>query len=354
MRFIARKEKSSRYFSRMNKTLALWLLSVVFFLACGDKKHIPDVSNIKVDVTVKRFERDFFAIDTNQTEASLSKLQEQYGPFLNDYLYNILSLPAVPDSVVNNVKLFLQSYKPVFDSAEQQFSSFDKPETEIHKGLQLVKYYFPSYSLPKQIITFIGPFEGYSNVLTGSGIAVGLQLYLGKNFSVYKTDYLREVYPDYQSRRFEESYIVANSMTNIINDIYPPQTSAKTLIEQMVEEGKRMYVLDAMLPEAEDTIKTGYTAAQLKGCYDNEALIWNYFIENNLLYINDPLQIKDYTNDGPKTEALGLNSPGNIGLFIGWQIVKKWMADKGDKVNMQQLLHTDAKQIFQEAKYKPR
>ena len=354
MLFSKRCGSCSRYFSTMNKWSALLLLSVLLLSACGNKKNIPDVSDIKVDLTVKRFEKDFFAIDTNHIEASLNKLQQQYGTFLNDYLYNILSLPAAPDSVAKNIKLFVHDYKPVYDSAALLFSSFDKPENEIHKGLQLTKYYFPRYPLPKQIITYIGPFEGYSNVLTASGIAVGLQLYFGKSFSVYQTDFFRELYPDYQSKRFESGYIAVNSMTNLINDIYPPPSSSKTLIEQMVEEGKRAYVLDALLPETADTLKTGYTAAQLKGCYANEAAIWNYFIENNLLYVNDPSQLRDYTNDAPKTEALGPDSPGNIGLFIGWQIVKKWMDKKGDKMTLPQLLTTDAKQIFGEAKYKPR
>ncbi len=338
----------------MNKWLCFAFASLICFVACKDKRDIPDVSDIKADVTVKRFERDFFSIDTNQIETSLNKLQQQYGPFLNDYLYNILSLPSVPDSVVKNVKLFMHDYKPFYDSVQQTFSSFDKQEKEIKRGLQFVKYYFPKYELPKQIITFVGPFEGYSNVLTSSGIAVGLQLYMGNNFTAYKTDFFREVYPDYQSRRFEAGYISVNSMTNIINDIYPTQSGTKTLIEQMIEEGKRMYLLDMVLPETADSLKTGYTAAQLKGCYDNEAAIWNYFIENNLLYINDPSQIRDYTNDAPRTETLGPQSPGNIGLFIGWQIVKKWMNERGKATNMEQLIQTDDKQIFQEAKYKPR
>ena len=342
------------YFSIMNQWFAVVLLSTLFFFACGNKKRVPDVSHIKVDVTIKRFEQDFFAIDTSHLEASLNKLQQQYGAFLNDYLYNILSLPSVPDSVVKNVKLFIRDYKPVYDSAEQQFASFSKQQSEIQHGLQLAKYYFPTYQLPKQIITYIGPFEGYSNVLTSSGIAIGLQLYLGLHFSAYQTNFFREVYPDYQSRRFEEKYIPVSSLTNIINDIYPPKSSSKTLIETVVEEGKRAYLLDALLPETADTLKTGYTASQLQGCYDNEAAIWNFFIENNLLYTNDPSGIRDYTNDAPRTEALGPNSPGNIGLFIGWQIVKKWMNDKGDKVSMEQLLQTEPKQIFTEAKYKPK
>ena len=338
----------------MNQWFCIAAISVIALFSCKNKKNSPDVSNVKVDITVKRFEKDFFSIDTNHIESSFNKLQQQYGTFVNDYFYNILSIPAVPDSVIRNVKLFMHDYKKVYDSAEQQFSSFDKEEKEIKKGLQFTKYYFPKYQLPKQIITFIGPFEGYSNVLTESGIAVGLQLYLGKNFSAYQTDFFKEVYPDYQARKFDKAYIPVSSLTNIINDIYPQQSGTKSLIEQMVEEGKRMYLLDHLLPEAEDTLKTGYTAAQLKGCYDNEALIWNYFIENNLLYNNDPSQIRDYTNDAPRTEALGQASPGNIGLFVGWQIVKKWMNQKEGSVNIQELLQTDAKKIFTEAKYKPK
>ena len=338
----------------MNKWLCIVALLMTAFFSCKNKQNIPDVSNIKVDVRVKRFEKDFFSIDTTHIEASFNKLQQQYGTFVNDYFYNILSIPAAPDSVIKNVKLFIRDYKPVFDSAEVQFSSFGEQEKEIKRGLQFTKYYFPKYQLPAQVITFIGPFEGYSNVLTESGLAVGLQLYLGKNFSAYQTDFFKEVYPDYQSRKFEKAYIPVSSITNIINDIYPQPSGTKTLIEQMVEEGKRMYLLDHLLPETDDTLKTGYTAAQLKGCYNNEAAIWNYFIENNLLYTNDPSQIRDYTNEAPRTEALGQASPGNIGLFVGWQIVKKWMDEKGTSISMQQLLQTDPKQIFTEAKYKPK
>jgi uncharacterized protein YjaZ len=56
-------------------------------------------------------------------------------------------------------------------------------------------------------------------------------------------------------------------------------------------------------------------------------------------------------NDAPSTTALGASSPGFIGQFVGWQIVKKWMKQKDRK--LEELLKTPAKQIFEEAKYKP-
>jgi hypothetical protein len=335
------------------KEIGFILCMLVVLTACNNKKNIPDVSNIKIPFTTLRFEKDFFAIDTNHIEASLNGLQKKYGPFLNDFLYNILSLPPTPDSVTANVKWFIHDYYSRYQAAEQKFTSFTTEEKDIQKGLQYVNYYFPDYKVPQHAITFVGPLEGYGNVLTSSGFAIGLQLYMGKDFPDYHSEYLSNIYPSYQSRRFEAAYIPVNCMSNIINDIYPPKSGSQTLIEQMIEEGKRMYVLALIMPETADTLKTGYTASQLQGCYENEAGIWNFFIQNDLLYITDPLQTRDYVNDGPRTEALGPASPGNIGLFVGWQIVKKWMSDH-EKITPEQLLQMPAKQIFEEAKYKPR
>lgn len=329
------------------------LLFTSFFSCNTDKKNIPDVSAVKVQLDVKRFDQDFFSIDTNNVETSLTNLQQQYPTFLNDFLYNILGLELMPDSVTKKVKRFLYDYRPVYDAVQSQFAATEKLQKEIRHGFQFVKHYFPQYKLPQQVVTFVGPVEGYANVLTNEGLAVGLQLYLGSNFSLYQTGYVREVYAEYQSRRFEPQYIPVNCMKNIIDELYPQNTPDEPLIYQMIEAGKRLYLLDQFLPEIPDSIKTGYTQAQLDGCYDSEGMIWNFFLQNNLLYVTDPAQIRDYMSDGPRTEVLGEASPGFIGQFVGWQIVKKWMS--GDaKRTLPRLLETPAKQIFEEARYKPR
>jgi len=337
---------------RCMKKICLALLLFTSLIACTSKKKIPDVSNIKIDVQIQRFDKDFFAIDTSNVEASLNNLQKKYPAFLNDYLYNILMVPPFPDSVVMKVKLFLRDYKPLYDSVEQKFTSL-KEADEIKRGMQFIKYYFPKYHFSQNVITFIGPLEGYGNVLTSQGLAVGLQLYLGKNFSVYQTDFISNVYPAYRSRRFEPNYIATNCMHNLLDDMFAYNPAGKPLIEQMIESGKRLYLLDYLLPETPDSVKTGYTQQQLEGCYDHEADIWNFFLKNDLLYQNDPFLIREYINDGPKTTALGEASPGNIGQFVGWQIVKKWM-EKNPSKTMEQLMQTPAKQLFDEAKYKPR
>lgn len=320
--------------------------------SCGNKKNIPNVSNIQVTLNLQRFDKDFFALDTNNIAASLDALEKKYPSFTSDFLYNILGLQPQPDTVVKAVKTFITDYRTVYDSVQKNFPSGNEIKLQLSKALQFVKYYFPTYKVPENIVTYVGPLEGYANVLTQTGFAVGLQLYLGKNFSIYHSEYINEVYPEYRSRRFEAAYIPVDCMKNIINDIYPADNSNAPLIYQMIEAGKRLYLLDAFLPETADSLKTGYTQDQLNGCFEHEDLIWNYFLQNNLLYVTDPSQVRDYMNDGPKTEALGEASPGFIGQFVGWQIVKKWMSDDNNKT-LQQLIKTPAKQIFEEAKYKP-
>ena len=333
----------------MKKVLILFLS--ISIIACKQKKNIPDVTAIKIDLKVERFEKDFFGMDTTNIAVSLDSLNEKYPSFLRDYLYNILGALPQPDSVVKYVGLFKRDFKVFNDSAQQKFPTFNTYQKQIEHSFQFLKYYFPAYKTPASIITFVGPLEGTANAITASGVAIGLQSYLGKNFAAYQTQYVSEIYPAYKTRRFEPEYIPVNCMKGIIDDMFPYKGTGRPLIEQMVETGKRLYVLDALLPETADSLKTGYTQKQLDGCYINEKLIWSFFVENNLLYETEPNLIGIYVNDGPNTPELGASTPGFIGQFTGWQIVKKWM-EKNKTISLNELMKKNPKELFEESKYK--
>lgn len=340
-------------------------ISAIFILllaACNSRG--PDVSGIRVKLTVDRFDQDFFALDTISISQGLDRLNQKYPAFLPDYLYNILGLPPHSDTSQADLDLlrqFIRDYRPVKDSADLVFGNLDRTIGEIHDGLQHVRYYFPNYHIPDRVITFIGPMDaffnaalgGYGDVLTQEGLGVGLQLHLGKDFSMYHSEMGQSLYPDYISRKFTPAYIPVNCIKNIIDDIYPNHTRGKSLLDIMVEKGKRMYVLDHLMPDVPDTIKTGYTGSQLNGCYENEGRIWNYFLANNLLNTTEPDLMKGYVSDAPSTPEFGQDSPGFIGLFCGWQIVKKYM-DKNPSVKLPDLLKTDPRKIYEVSKYRPR
>ena len=346
----------------MKKTIAV-LFAVIIIISCNNV-DAPDVSGIKADIEVQRFDRDFFSIDTTSVLPSLQSLYSKYPSFFGDYLQNILGLPAVSDTsiaTINAIRRFMSDYKPIRDSAETVFQKTDRIEEDIEQSLRYIKHYFPKYQLPRKLITFIGPMDayfegslgGYGDVITNDALAVGLQLHLGKDFSLYKSEMGQALYPSYISRRFAPEYIPVNCTKNIVDDMFPDQSTGKHLVLQMVEKGKRMYVLDRLMPHTDDTLKIGYTGSQLKGCYNNEGLIWNYFLTNGLLYNNDPAMIKNYIGESPNTPEFGTGAPGNIGLFTGWQIVKKYM-DNNKSISLEALMQTDPKKLFEESKYRPK
>jgi hypothetical protein len=337
----------------MRLPIGLLIISTIFF-SCNNSNKIPDVSNIKVDLTTQHFEKELFSLDTVNYTANLEKLIAKYPSFGENFVSTVLGADPQwsSDSMAMYVKGFTQAYKKVFDSTSVVFKDFSPYEAEIKKGLQFVKHYFPAYKIPDKIITYIGPLNGYGDILADDALIVGLHLHLGKNFTLYHSELVQQTYPDYISNRFEPEYIGVNSLKNIVLDLYPEKLEEKTLVQQMVEKGKRMYLLSKFLPAAEEYKLIGYTKEQLKEAYSREKFIWDFFIQNSLLQSIDENQIKNYIGESPKTQELGDALPGNIGSFTGWQIVKKYM-NKNPEVTLQKLMSTDNDTIFQNAKYKP-
>ncbi|HTE26401.1 gliding motility lipoprotein GldB [Flavitalea sp.] len=342
--------------------LVITIIFAICLASCKDSDE-PDVSDIKVNLEMQRFEQDFFAIDTNDLNGSLAKLQEKYPVFLGDFIQKVLGLPPLSAGLPETRTLitkFLSDYRPIKDSTDQVFKNIDKSKEAITEGLKYVKRYFPAYKTPGKLITFIGPMDayfeastaGYGDALTTDALIIGLQLHLGSNFSLYRSEMGQALFPAYISRKFSPEYIPVNALKNIVDDLYPENTVGKSLVEKMVEKGKRLYLLDKFLPHTADTLKIGYTEKQLKGSYDNEGLIWNFILTNSLAYNTDPSIIKGYIGEAPNTAELGEGSPGYIGLFIGRQIVRKYM-EKNPKTTLTELMKLDPKKLFELSKYRP-
>jgi hypothetical protein len=333
--------------------LIISLVLACLFFSCTQKKA-PDVTDIKIDLSIHRFEKELFSLDTNNLAPQLDQLIARYPSFGENFLSTILNTDPrwSADSTATYVRGFITAYRNVYDSAEKVFADFSPYEKEIKTGLQFLHYYFPAYKVPTNIITYIGPLDGYGDILSEDALIIGLHHHLGSNFSMYSQPFVQEVYAGYISNRFEPGYIAVNCMKNIVLDMYPEKNEDKSLIIQMVEKGKNLYMLSQLLPATPENMLIGYTAKQMAACYSHEAAIWNMFVQNNFLQTIDNNVIKNYIGEGPKTQELGEGSPGNIGSFAGWQIVKKFMKKKSG-TKLADLMNMPAETIFQDAKYKP-
>jgi uncharacterized protein YjaZ len=123
----------------------------------------------------------------------------------------------------------------------------------------------------------------------------------------------------------------------------------------MIYAGKELYIKDLLLPEYSDADKMGYKPEQITWCQENESYMWRYFIEKKLLYDTDQKLIPRFINPAPFSKfylEIDNESPGRVGSWIGWQIVRSFM--ENNEVSLEQLLQMDAKEIFERSKYKPK
>jgi hypothetical protein len=341
------KGKNLAFFvlSGMRLTALFYSLISIALVSCTDTPQDPALAAPKPVMTELHFEDAFFGMDTLHFEESLEKLVQTYPQFSDDYFNRILMMS--PKKETKNILAFYKAYLPIYKEAKKvQASKIATPAIE--EGLKRFHYYFPSYTVPKQLIYFVGPLEAYGNVVTIDGLAIGLQLYLGAGSSWYYSEQINTIYPTYISRHFAPEYIAVNSIQNILNDYEPVALNGKKLIEQMIEIGKRQYIVEKCLPMTQDSILMGYTGQQLKALNENKQDIWTFLTTQNRLYSVDPSFINAILVEAPYNDFFGEDIPGNVGKYIGYQIVKSWMdQQKGkSKSDLIGLLKTPAIAIF--------
>jgi len=121
----------------------------------------------------------------------------------------------------------------------------------------------------------------------------------------------------------------------------------------MIYNGKLTYLKSRFMPGAPDSLITNFRGKDLKWCVDNEKEIWKFFIDKNLLYSQDPLEYLKYVNDGPNTSGMPTDAPGNVGTWVGWRIVSKYMKQHKEISPAQLMQEADAQKILTDSKYKP-
>ncbi|MFM8709992.1 MAG: hypothetical protein ACKOC7_01845 [Sphingomonadales bacterium] len=337
--------------------LRSWIGAIGWLLlsGCSNNNTAPDISNIKVSVTIDRFDKAFFSLDTLQLAPALEKLSKNYPGFYPEYMQFILGVSGDPaDSTTRLATLqFLRSYSGINDSLQVRFNDTRDLEKEVETAFRYLHYYFPSYK-PGTITLYTGPFDAPGVATVRSGTALGLQQFAGQDFFAYQTAELQALYPSYLSRRFAPLYRVPGIIKAIAEDLFPPRTAELPLVEQMVEKGKYWYLSSLLLPYHADSLITGFTKQQLDWCQENEGLIWSHLLKNEDLNSLNPVVIQTYLGEAPFTQGLSQEySPGNLGTWVGWQIVKKYVAAH-PALHPEAVMKTNPATLLEQAKYKPK
>ncbi|OCB74496.1 gliding motility lipoprotein GldB [Flavobacterium crassostreae] len=309
------------------------LLSLIF-VSCGKKdKMEQEIAQIPVTVEVVRFDKIFFETPPKDLE----QVKQEFPYFFPK---------SEPDAVWLE-KMTDPQWRELYQEVQKKYADIEPVKKDIRTWMQHVKYYFPKTKTPK-LLTVISEMD-YNNkaIYADSLVVVALEMYLGKEHRFYQ-------FPDYIKQNFEERQILPDVVSSFSKTKIAPENN-KNFLSRMILAGKELYLKDLLLPEYSDSEKIGYTPEQIKWCQENEEYMWRYFIEKEMLYNEDHKLNSRFINPAPFSKfylEIDNESPGRVGAWIGWQIVRSY--SNNNEVSLQQLLDTNAKELFEKSKYKPK
>ncbi len=319
----------------MMKNKFFLLVSFLILTSCAKKSSVnSDVINIPMEVNLQRFDQEF--VET--APQNFQVLRQKYPFLLNT---------GATDSVwfqKRNDTLFQEIYA----ETQKQFSDLTELEKELKLLFQHIKYYFPNEN-PGRVVTLISEVDVMNRAIYADTLAlISLDTYLGKDHKFY-TDFDAYLLTDFEKERIvvdlAEHFAAQRTIT--------PQD--RSFVSQMVYWGKIMYAKELLLPKASENLLMGYTQEQLDWVKANEAQVWKYFVEGKYLFDNDVKLVARFIQRAPFSKfylELDQESPGSVGVFVGWQIVRSYM--ENNSVTLQEMLLQDDSTIFEQSKYKPK
>jgi gliding motility-associated lipoprotein GldB len=314
-----------------------YLITIVLLLfSCENKSKVEKaVEEIPIEMKVIRFEQAFF----DAKPEDLNNIKAEYPDFFPE---------ATPDAVWID-KMQHPQWRELYQEVEKKYKNFGAQQSEIEALFKHVKYYFPTIKTPT-IYTVISEMDNNNKAIYANDkLVIALELYLGKEHKFYGE------FPTYLRQNFEQKQMLSDIVSSFAFGVLSSPKD-KDLLSQMISSGKELYLKDILLPEYSDAERIGYSEEQIKWSKENESYIWEYFINDKLLYSSDSKLANRFINVAPFSKfylEIDNESPGRIGQWVGWQIVRSFM-ENNPKVSIQDLIKMNEKDIFELSKYKPK
>ncbi|MBL7934344.1 MAG: hypothetical protein JNM51_00870 [Bacteroidia bacterium] len=334
--------------------LIIVALFVNFLTSCGHNPLDIDTSKVKLDpVIFKRLDKDVFLLTQENSSQKMLEYQKKYTTFYTRYVSSIVNNGGKIDSLYsqtllrfinnNDIKTAYNDLIKIYSDNDVELLGDDM--TEVAKRFRA---FFPKRKTPKQYVTFMSGFQ-YNVVYVDSTLGIGLDMYLGSKNIFYNMMEL----PKFRTRTMNKEHVLSDAVRGWMITEFDNADPVNNLLYHMIFYGKIFYVCDALLPNVQDSIKMGYTTAQMQYLDKYEKNVWGFFAKDNKLYDNDMKLVSEFTSDGPFTRAISKECPPRVAMWLGRQIVKSYM-EHNENVTLEDLMNEkDAQKILSKSKYKP-
>ena len=333
----------------MKKSI-LVILAVLLCACHGGRDYFPrDIEEVEVDIV--RFDSAQLAVCPDSVKQDIVQLYADYEVFMPIFVEGILRLPVEDTAYLcemysNFLTDTTMGFAQTNALAQSMFADISKLQKSLNIGFSRLHYLYPEWEIPT-VYLFVSGFNSsvmyYENIM-----GVGVDMYLGSDYPYYN-----QVVYNYQKQTMRKECVAGDLLNMYIAYQIPYNSKYNRLLEHMIFRGKQMFLLSQLLPDEPAWEIIGYSKEQWDWCKKYEQAIWNRIMEKRDLFKTESMVRVSYMNDGPFTAEISQESPGRLGIWVGWQIVDSYMRNN-ENVSIKQLIDEgDAQKILEQSFYKP-
>lgn len=299
-----------------------------------------------VEINILRYEQDLFNIDQSNMSAAFASM---YGK----YPENIIAKGSWNNTeMLQSIRGFISDpvITEIYKDTQKQFSDLSEFKNAITPAMTLYLTHFPNERIP-DFCTLVSGIDfqmpqvfGYENT-----IFICLDMYMGKDYK----QYAQAGMPKYIAARCDKKYMATDCFSKALVYRHLPDKTLVTLLDNMVDAGKKMLFTQTMFPTTPAQDILGYSKEQYNWATSHESAVWHALIEKNKVYDNSEDVIRRMMDETPFTRDFGNDSPGRLGVFIGYQIVQSYMKSHPGTTLKDLMAMTDSQKFLKESGYKP-
>lgn len=331
----------------------LWIIGLCTLLFCACQKGRQywqkDIEPQAIEIV--RFDQALMNVHASSVAEDVKVLYEEYPTFMPLWVEDILGIPSADTAYLEKtLPEFLNDtiygFKETNLKEQKVFADVNDIEKELGKAFARISYLYPETEIPAFYL-FISGFQ--TPIYFGDDlIGIGGDMYLGSDYEYYN----RVVY-DYQKQTMRKECISVDIISAYLFRTLPYTSDKSRLLDQMLYRGKVMYLVSKIFDQLPGYEIMGWKKEQWNWCVKNEKAIWHLVMDKRDLFKTESLVLTSYLNDGPFTSEVSQESPGRLGIWLGWRIAESYM-EHNENVSLQELMaEGDAQKILEESYYKP-
>ena len=319
-----------------------FLFFFLFTFGCSGKEVHGELNS---DLEIIRFDESLYSfLIQNATEETVL----HHKTFLREYGEKVIYI-GNPDSVgfFQRLKTFFSepTLMKLYEDEQAKFQDISEINQELSSGMEILLTNFPLLKQPK-IYMHVSGFN-QNIIVTDEIVSISADKYLGADYPLYQKFFF-----DYQRQLMSPNRIVPDCLIGFMMANLPFKGNDDILLDKILYEGKLRYILSQLIPNREDWEYVGYDKEQYAWCSTHQSLIWKSILENQHLFNPNYMITSQYVKEAPYTASLPTESPGRVGIWLGYQIIVSYMKNHPATSLSELMDMTNYQELLKRAKYK--